>query len=228
MSREVAFTLIELLVVIAIIAILAAILFPVFSRARESARCTACRSNIRQLGMAAHMYAQDYDELFPIDYYATNLGAPAPYNNHAQLVGQLLPYIKNMKIFYCPDGAKFQAYMPSVVASAANEAAGNIGYYYYSFINLPGTATPGKPAPPNYETWVNWGFLLSTSSGVAVWGNYNRIMGESWDPDYWLWSDVFCKPTNVHIHEAGKGSINVCYLDGHVKMHPGEASTAFR
>ena len=64
MSRR-GFTLIELLVVIAIIAILAAILFPVFASARESARRTTCVSNLRQLGMAAHMYAGDYDELFP-------------------------------------------------------------------------------------------------------------------------------------------------------------------
>ena len=95
------FTLIELLVVIAIIAILAAILFPVFARAREAARKTSCSSNIRQLGLACHMYAQDYDELLPCDYYACNSST-----THARLVGQILPYIKNMQIMYCPSAAK--------------------------------------------------------------------------------------------------------------------------
>ncbi len=66
------FTLIELLVVIAIIAILAAILFPVFGRARENARRTSCQSNLKQIGLGVMQYTQDYDELLPLTYYQTN------------------------------------------------------------------------------------------------------------------------------------------------------------
>ena len=76
MQRKRAFTLIELLVVIAIIAILAAILFPVFAQARDKARQASCLSNMKQQGLAVHMYAQDYDEMVPpwwdYDYSPTN------------------------------------------------------------------------------------------------------------------------------------------------------------
>ena len=66
------FTLIELLVVIAIIALLAAILFPVFSRARENARKSSCQNNLKQIGVGLAQYTQDYDEMMPYDYWAQN------------------------------------------------------------------------------------------------------------------------------------------------------------
>jgi prepilin-type N-terminal cleavage/methylation domain-containing protein/prepilin-type processing-associated H-X9-DG protein len=89
-----AFTLIELLVVIAIIAILAAILFPVFAQAREKARGISCLSNIKQDGLGVLMYTQDYDETYPI-------GVQNDWNN-SWPVG-ILPYTKNNGIFRCPD-----------------------------------------------------------------------------------------------------------------------------
>jgi prepilin-type N-terminal cleavage/methylation domain-containing protein/prepilin-type processing-associated H-X9-DG protein len=96
------FTLIELLVVIAIIAVLAAILFPVFAQAREKARETVCVSNARQIGLQVRMYAQDYDETMPI-FYAYNVNPPAGVAGHKGVELEILPYGKNQDLFRCPD-----------------------------------------------------------------------------------------------------------------------------
>lgn len=96
MKNKTAFTLIELLVVIAIISILAAILFPVFARARENARRASCISNLKQIGLAAMMYAQDYDEtLVP----AWNQEPPGPYKQWPEL---LSPYTQSQQVYVCP------------------------------------------------------------------------------------------------------------------------------
>src|SRR5579862_5072328 len=107
-----AFTLIELLVVIAIIAILAAILFPVFAQAREKARIATCTSNLKQFSLGILMYAQDYDETMPIAFSAPYLIGPLT----SQLSGfpergihaEISPYIKNHGVFHCPDDAGFK------------------------------------------------------------------------------------------------------------------------
>ena len=93
------FTLIELLVVIAIIAILAAILFPVFAQAREKARGISCLSNMKQVGMATALYVQDYDETFPMNFYMGSNG-PAPCVFVVWVA--LVPYIKNVQVYQCP------------------------------------------------------------------------------------------------------------------------------
>jgi prepilin-type N-terminal cleavage/methylation domain-containing protein/prepilin-type processing-associated H-X9-DG protein len=94
-SRRSAFTLIELLVVIAIIAILAAILFPVFAQAREKARQTSCLSNLKQYSLANLMYVQDYDETFPMSAYL-NVSCVATF------YWAVAPYVKNNQITQCP------------------------------------------------------------------------------------------------------------------------------
>ncbi|MHB0999920.1 MAG: DUF1559 family PulG-like putative transporter [Armatimonadota bacterium] len=114
------FTLIELLVVIAIIAILAAILFPVFAKAREAARATSCLSNMKQLGTAFQMYANEHDNMYPVMHQqaAAQIGDTVSevYNGHSMPAGAawlayvkehsyravLEPYVKNGNIFHCP------------------------------------------------------------------------------------------------------------------------------
>src|SRR5579859_6644071 len=96
MRTKRAFTLIELLVVIAIIAILAAILFPVFAQAREKARAATCLSNQKQIGLAIMMYVQDYDETFPMDQYDTSAPGGVPDDNTLRFWTDFVyPYIKN-------------------------------------------------------------------------------------------------------------------------------------
>src|SRR5207248_4328862 len=99
---------IELLVVIAIISILAAVLFPVFARAREAARRTTCTSNLRQLGQSVMMYIQDYDETFPVANF-NDMVFEFPAQTHRDATGRPIsffdvaqPYVKNRGIFFCP------------------------------------------------------------------------------------------------------------------------------
>ncbi|MFP4249846.1 MAG: type II secretion system protein [Armatimonadota bacterium] len=97
MYRRNGFTLIELLVVIAIIAILAAILFPVFARAREKARQSNCLSNVKQIMTGIQMYSQDYDERLPqARFWYTGSGSPYLYTR------AIMPYVMNEQLFVCP------------------------------------------------------------------------------------------------------------------------------
>ena len=120
------FTLIELLVVIAIIAILAAILFPVFARAREKARQASCTSNLKQIMLGDAMYAQDFDEMHTYASYGsgayywcpTETGTP-PVTVH----GSICPYIKNHQIFRCPSiRTQFVGYCMNAAFAGASEA----------------------------------------------------------------------------------------------------------
>ncbi len=107
MMKRAAFTLIELLVVIAIIAVLAAILFPVFSQARAKARQSACLSNEKQLALGVLMYAHDYDEeLPPVAVRAPNGDLS---DNHFLWVSLIEPYTKNREIRRCPQDARGQS-----------------------------------------------------------------------------------------------------------------------
>jgi len=157
------FTLIELLVVIAIIAILAAILFPVFAQARESARKTACLSNAKQLGLGILMYVQDYDETMIMSANNSQPGVlrddGSVYRNWSPWSQQIQPYVKNNDLLMCPDN-KYNTFIQDLNKRARTEIYSAYGFNYgylgtfggtdpsgYNYIWNPiGVAAINKPA----------------------------------------------------------------------------------
>jgi prepilin-type N-terminal cleavage/methylation domain-containing protein len=198
------FTLIELLVVIAIIAVLAAILFPVFARAREAARKTTCTSNLRQQGQSLTMYLQDYDEVFPTANFSdTTTGFPPA--THKDGEGQkiffsdlLQPYVKNTGIFLCPT-------MRGQPARAAQHRTD------YNYLCVHGWALiPGFGTFNNDEQGVCSHPISAIGRAaekpMVICDGLGEHVGEST-------TDVFTK--------GRLGAQNICYVDGHVKMTPG-------
>jgi|SwirhirootsSR2_FD_contig_61_3068062_length_1334_multi_3_in_0_out_0_3 prepilin-type N-terminal cleavage/methylation domain-containing protein/prepilin-type processing-associated H-X9-DG protein len=125
--RNKAFTLIELLVVIAIIAILAAILFPVFAQAREKARAISCVSNEKQIALGVLMYVQDYDETFPLYYWNEPVNTTDPPFTPSAPSGcfgwneAIYPYVKNIQVFRCPSSPR----SPSLATGKDGTTFGN-------------------------------------------------------------------------------------------------------
>ncbi len=206
-TRSPGFTLIELLVVIAIIAILAAILFPVFAKARDKARVATCISNCKQLLYGALMYASDYDGELPSDYHAGN--------PHALLISKLWPYTKAMGIYYCPSAPAAQ--VADIVCNEQNQAAGNISYYWFCFSELPSTGVLPMQ-------WVDKQFLTNPNN----WGNKPRQVTDGWEPTTWIVSDYFYKETAYPVHVGHRRAMVVGYLDGHAKFLVQQPTTQFK
>jgi prepilin-type N-terminal cleavage/methylation domain-containing protein/prepilin-type processing-associated H-X9-DG protein len=159
-SSKRAFTLIELLVVIAIIAILAAILFPVFAQAREKARQTSCLSNDKQIGLSFLMYSQDYDEQFPLGFgysagtagWAWNYWHGVPVNWRASTATRQLiypvhwanstqPYVKNLQLLGCPSGPEKRLVTEQEFAEPAQ-----VSYNYNGLLHAYSQAGVNTPA----------------------------------------------------------------------------------
>jgi prepilin-type N-terminal cleavage/methylation domain-containing protein/prepilin-type processing-associated H-X9-DG protein len=192
------FTLIELLVVIAIIAILAAILFPVFAKAREKARQTSCLSNLKQIALAGLMYAQDYDETIPSE---SSYGYGYVY--------LLDPYIKNLQIWVCPS-LRQQPYMTPAAACTP----GGIPWYAANmWLQGPGlTCYPmAQIQRPAEKIW------LADGSGRAcggVWGSGSAFM--VWGDDGW---------GTAGLNPIHNGGVNAAFFDGHAKWQKFEDIT---
>ncbi len=201
------FTLIELLVVIAIIAILAAILFPVFAKARDKARQSTCQSNLKQIGLAIQTYVQDYDGYLPISY-----------NNTPGVIvfwpGTISPYIHNgngrnkgrNSVFACPADTNTTIYMEVVGASNSQTLVsyaypliGYSPYYSYGANYLP-RRIDRCPSPSTMALVVDckpgwWLFQCVEPWYTNVWDTYLR----------------------TQLDERHNGGLNILFVDGHVR-----------
>jgi prepilin-type N-terminal cleavage/methylation domain-containing protein/prepilin-type processing-associated H-X9-DG protein len=223
MNRKPAFTLIELLVVIAIIAILAAILFPVFAQAREAARKSTCMSNLKQVATALMMYKQDYDQRYPCSGTLPQGGINGPRSNACgsnlqRLMGGglnylLRPYVKNDGVFVCPSdtGENLWARNSTNLAWSRAEFWGKPTTYMYrhSFDRANGKSTGGDVCTAQFT---------DTAIGLQ-----DAEVGNPGDIVMLFEISAYHKEklpifTGVPPPDTRPRQINAAFADGHVKV----------
>jgi prepilin-type N-terminal cleavage/methylation domain-containing protein/prepilin-type processing-associated H-X9-DG protein len=221
-ARKPAFTLIELLVAIAVIAIIAAILFPVLAQARERARMSACLSNMRQIGHALMMYAQDYDETFPYERFHCPGAAEG---SHCYVwKNAIRPYLKSVDVFACPSN-QFSRSNPGQFSRADT-------------MPQPGDNAEGWESEPGLRMPISYGTNYCTSTWYQADTNEGRsspplrlsqvkrfsdtiLIGENqWaisdvgPGPIWNDSGIYCRIIFAH---PGARLGNFVFYDGHAK-----------
>jgi len=241
------FTLIELLIVIAIIAILAAILFPAFARARENARRTSCQSNLKQIGLGLIQYIGDYDEVM-IPGYSNNAGD----NTDAKWPNLLYPYIKSEAVYDCPSiiggGNKFGYNKPDNIPLGAGRFQGsyamNVAYFFGGPTRRPPCSSRHAASvfnvslasieEPSATVWVgDNASALTRTNGAPTKDMYEPTIMQSGDQPPPLLNTTGIETLgegDVNVTDAAYcfaarhlGTINILWVDGHVKaMRPAD------
>jgi len=189
-ESERGFTLIELLVVIAIIAILAGMLLPALSRARENARRSACASNLKQIGLALEMYANDYDEFYPLCGGTIGWGTTP-----AGWMEQLFPYVKNKALYKCPSYPR-----------------GLSDYSYFLGARAAYILTGGPASTSRKKILYPSAFVMGGDSDY-------RFSEPDCDKDDYTQNCLGWKEDADHRAPHHSGGLNVLFGDGHVAWH---------
>lgn len=218
MSKK-GFTLIELLVVIAIIAVLAAILFPVFARVREKARQASCQSNLKQLYLANEMYRSDYDGLSPwvsspMRYYTDAwielgwyqyfvFGSGSSVGGYIHPDELLTPYIRNQEVWFCPAINRRDPIAENVPYTSLTfeENRGSYFYHYRTPLNCPERESLGLPVVT----------LAGADSDNFQEPSHAMLL---WDMPHWPVPNIINEKLPHH------GGDQAVYFDGHVKWFP--------
>jgi prepilin-type N-terminal cleavage/methylation domain-containing protein/prepilin-type processing-associated H-X9-DG protein len=232
-ARHTGFTLIELLVVIAIIAILAAILFPVFARARENARRASCMSNLQQLGLGAMMYVQDYDEKYPRSLTLTT-ETPQP-GGYTWSTGvwfwqqMLYPYTKSFQVIACPSA-------PVVPFNTAGQPVPFYGNYganvmVFAYGTSPVVSMAAVQSPSSTYMLMDSGAYVDAPANVTVVHNLTNPNGGYWylpgtgpgsadnlTKGGTAWTALGVSTMDQDFSSGRHlGGVNVAFADGHVK-----------
>ncbi len=204
-GKRFGFTLIELLVVIAIIAILAAILFPVFAQAREKARSATCLSNMKQLGVASQMYMQDYDGAFPLAWYQT------PQYGFDVV---LFPYVKSYQVYECPSNKVTPRFWPGYPKNGLGPIPGSYA------MNGDLGARPGGDG----RTGLTEAAVQSPAGTILMTEIWDTRKAQKVGPEAEIFTaqknDV-CERIPFNIHQ---GASNYNFCDGHAKWERVEAT----